>query len=64
MSCRFASNYTPGIQEYIESLAFHHYLATQALLSYDDLVQRILRDTGVEIAIDRMDYLLGIMDIG
>lgn len=48
---RYQAQVSPGLQEYIEALAFAHYLEHDALITYDD-VQRTLSDSdGVPVSV-------------
>lgn len=46
---RYQSQVSPGLQEYIEALAFAHYLHTGALIGYEE-VQARLRDEEGEVS--------------
>lgn len=59
---RYQSQVSPGLQEYIEALAFAHYLNTGALIGYEE-VQARLRDEEGEVSIVRsLDYIFHIYD--
>lgn len=47
---RYQSQVSPGLQEYIEALAFAHYLHTGGLIGYEE-VQARLRDEEGEVSI-------------
>ncbi|KAJ5109603.1 hypothetical protein N7532_002248 [Penicillium argentinense] len=48
-----------GIQEYIEAIAFEHYLRTQTLITHGEVCARV--PTG--ILVTEEDYLLGLFDL-
>jgi len=71
---RYANNITGGIQEYMESLLFQHYLATQTLLSYEKasiaMNNLIVKQETDEhkggkphINLTPEDYILGVYDM-
>lgn len=73
---RYANNITGGIQEFMESLLFQHYLATQTLLSYEEsevtMNELVAEQEAVEgedrkgkpqINLTPEDYILGVYDM-
>ena len=61
---RYARNISGGLQEYVEAIAFQHYLESQQLLSYEAASARINNMTAeqdqYQLGIE--DYVLGILD--
>ncbi|QIW97730.1 hypothetical protein AMS68_003248 [Peltaster fructicola] len=66
---RYARQFSPGCQEYMEAALFEHYLATGHLLSFEEAAQgvqqhsRSREDQAVSIALTHEDYLLGLFDM-
>lgn len=56
---RYQLQVSPGIQEFVEAIAFQHYLETQSLINCDKASQ-IITD-GIQLTLD--DYVLGIFDL-
>ena len=56
---RYQRHVSPGIQEFMEAIAFQHYLQTQSLIKRDEASQII--SEGIQLTID--DYILGIFDL-
>jgi predicted translin family RNA/ssDNA-binding protein len=55
---RYQRQISPGLQEFIEAVAFRHYLTTQRLLTVEDA--RALLPTGIMLTVE--DWALGIFD--
>ena len=56
---RYQSQISPGVQEYMEAVAFRHYLETQRLVSYAEAQAKI--PGGVMLTED--DYVLALFDL-
>ncbi|KKY17980.1 putative translin-associated factor [Phaeomoniella chlamydospora] len=56
---RYYRQISPGLQEWMESVAFRHYLQTQSLITFDEAMA--LLPEGIYILED--DYLLGVFDM-
>lgn len=63
VSHRLSQQYSFGLQEYIESITFMHYLTDSSLLSLTDIESLIKHHTGEAFHITPLDYLLGIADM-
>ena len=58
-SYRYYRQISGGLQEFIEAVAFRHYLQTQSLLTYDEAIS--LLPPNIHLSED--DYLLGVFDM-
>lgn len=56
---RYQRQISSGIQEYIEALAFDHYLRTQTLITHAEVAARL----PAEILVSEEDYLMGLFDL-
>ncbi|KAJ5096427.1 hypothetical protein NUU61_005783 [Penicillium alfredii] len=56
---RYQRQISPGIQEFIEALAFDHYLRTQTLISHAEVTAWLPG----EILVSEEDYLMGLFDL-
>ncbi|PLB37556.1 translin family protein [Aspergillus candidus] len=57
---RYARQISPGLQEFIEALSFHHYLETQTLITIDEVRARLLDGA---VPVSEEDYLMGVFDL-
>lgn len=57
---RYQRQISPGIQEFIEALAFQHYLETQTLITLDEVRGWFPED--LRRVVSEEDYLLGLFD--
>lgn len=57
---RYQRQISPGIQEFIEALAFQHYLETQTLITLDEV--RAWLPVEIGRVVSEEDYLLGLFD--
>ncbi|PYH91225.1 Translin [Aspergillus ellipticus CBS 707.79] len=55
---RYQRQLSPGIQEFIEALSFHHYLTTQTLITKAEVAAHLPK----EILVTDEDYLMGLFD--
>lgn len=61
---RYQRQVSPGLQEYIEALAYAHYLEHEALISFEDVQRTISREDGSPyFPLTTSDYLLGVSDL-
>lgn len=58
---RYQRQISPGIQEYIEALSFHHYILTQQLITREEVIARL--PEGVRACVTEEDYLMGLFDL-
>ncbi|KAF1990461.1 translin-associated factor TraX [Aulographum hederae CBS 113979] len=62
----YQSQISPGIQEWMESVAFEHYLLTQKLISYEGAREKLEAlgnaQGGGPVLLTHEDYLLGLFD--
>ena len=56
---RYQRQISGGVQEYIETVLFQHYVETQQLITYEEAQNKILE--GVSLTED--DYVLGLFDL-
>ncbi|KAK2747390.1 hypothetical protein FQN55_005139 [Onygenales sp. PD_40] len=56
---RYQHQISPGIQEYIEALTFHHYIESQRLISPEEVTKSL----PAGIPLSQADYVLGIFDL-
>lgn len=56
---RYQRNISPGIQEFIEALSFHHYILTQELITKEEVQAKLPR----EVLVTEEDYLMGLFDL-
>jgi predicted translin family RNA/ssDNA-binding protein len=61
---RYSNACSPGIQEFIESASFLHYLQYGTLLTHSQLEFDIAATIGHSVSIPLSDYLLGMTDLG
>ncbi len=62
-SRRFASSYSPGMQEWIEAVAFRHFLARGGVITKGEVETLLAEDLGVPFDVPFSDYLLGLFDM-
>ncbi|PWY77033.1 Translin [Aspergillus heteromorphus CBS 117.55] len=55
---RYQRSLSPGIQEFIEAVSFHHYLTTQTLITKAEVAERL----PAGILVTDEDYLMGLFD--
>jgi predicted translin family RNA/ssDNA-binding protein len=56
---RYQRQISPGLQEYIEALSFHHYLQTQQIITFAEAMAKL--PEGIMLTED--DYILGLFDL-
>ncbi|KAJ5623817.1 hypothetical protein N7510_000126 [Penicillium lagena] len=56
---RYQRQISSGLQEFVEAIAFEHYLRTQTLLTHDEAAARV----PAGIALSEEDYLMGLFDM-
>ncbi|KAJ5820509.1 hypothetical protein N7474_006100 [Penicillium riverlandense] len=56
---RYQRQISSGLQEFVEAIAFEHYLRTQTLLTHDEAAAQI--PTGISLSEE--DYLMGLFDM-
>ncbi|THG94475.1 hypothetical protein EW145_g8129, partial [Phellinidium pouzarii] len=60
---RYQSSVSPGLQEYIEALAFAHYLEHDALITLVEVQASLSDEHGVYFPLALEEYLLGVSDL-
>ncbi|KAK3698425.1 hypothetical protein QZH41_001192 [Actinostola sp. cb2023] len=63
---RFERAYSPGVQEYIEALSFHHYIKHLSLISFKEVqaeLQFTANEDHIALEVSPLDYVLGIADL-
>ncbi|KAI9032826.1 Translin family-domain-containing protein [Phycomyces nitens] len=59
---RYSRSFSGGLEEYIEAIAFFHYLEHGTLLTKDQVDQSFTDDSKMWLKVKTEDYLLGIAD--
>ncbi|EDO32081.1 predicted protein [Nematostella vectensis] len=64
---RFSRAYSPGLQEYIESLSFYYYLKNKTLVPFQEVVENCTFPAedgkALKLEVPLPDYVLGIADL-
>ncbi|KAL1737952.1 Translin, partial [Schizophyllum fasciatum] len=61
---RYQNQVSPGLQEYIEALAYAHYLEYETLITFGEVQRTISKEDGTPyFPLTTSDYLLGISDL-